>query len=241
MKEIIEEKLRILRENFPDNAELRQWLRDSDLWMFTYTVLRVEGIEMNKRQLVDIFEGKLMEELPLDLYGSAFRLRDVYKDMLVCNQMDARMDAKLLARWMEMFSGAECGYRQSNPIIYRWGYIAPHFNELRGLMDELLRGFAKDTKAGGLTRACAIHLGIASLYPYGELSPQAACIAMFYELMRAGIPLPSFTADRDEYDRLMQAYLSEDDREPFSQMLQRSVLNRLDSVVNICMAAGETK
>ena len=99
MKELLNEKLKVYRELGPVLPEARKWLEDSNLWMLLYTVLCQRGVRVEKKTLVDILSGRIMEDVNIDLYGFCFRLRDVYKDMISSVEMQATLNTKMLDGW----------------------------------------------------------------------------------------------------------------------------------------------
>lgn len=227
MREALEAKLKLYKESFFENREFNAWVRESDLWMAEYSILRVCGIELGKQQLVDILSGKLMQDIPLDIYSFVHSFKELYKDMQASVGMQESLNARLLERFHGMMFGSE-GYRLDNPIIYKWGYIAPHFREIPEKLSELFKSLEhiKDP----IDKAVAAHNGIAAIYPYGEDSAALAVAALIYELMYAAIPVPAFTADTEDYNRLMKAYLDKGSSD-LADMFYSSLLNRLDSVM----------
>ena len=87
MKDLLNEKLKIYRSLDPVLPEARKWLEDSNLWMLLYTVLCQRGVRIEKKTLVEILSGQILENVHIDLYGFCFRLRDVYKDMISAVEM----------------------------------------------------------------------------------------------------------------------------------------------------------
>lgn len=235
MKEILKEKLAAFKNSYFENKEFNVWLRDSDLWVATYGVLRLRGIEMGKKELVDVLEGKLMEDLPLDIYGYAHGFRDLFKDMKACLQMQQSLTSKLLNRFYNMLYGGD-GYRRDNPVVFEWNFVPPHFNSIETEIDMLCKEIEKEPDP--IERAINIHLGIDSIYPYGKDTAVMALIAMYYELMKDGVPLPSFTVDDEEYNTIIKNYLS-GGVDDFSEMFARSEINRLEQVMMFGLESQE--
>jgi len=227
MNEALETKLNEYLASKFENPEFRTWLRDSDLWMAIYSVLRIRGTEMDKRELVEILGGKLMENVPLDLYGFVHSFKDLYKEMQACIGMQESLNEKNLNRFANILFELD-SYRSDNPIIYKWAYIAPHFTVISNSLQELFRSC--DKIANPVLKAIAIHDGIATVYPYGEYSSAIAMICMYYVLMQNGIPLPSITVDDEDYNKLMSLYFDKGIKD-IDDMFERSLLNRLESVL----------
>ncbi|MBQ2228124.1 MAG: hypothetical protein II427_03250, partial [Firmicutes bacterium] len=122
MKELLNEKLKAYRELGPVLPEARKWLEDSNLWMLLYTVLCQRGVRVEKKTLVDILSGRIMEDVNIDLYGFCFRLRDVYKDMISSVEMQATLNTKLLDGWyQDLFEPDGPVHRKNNAVVYDIG------------------------------------------------------------------------------------------------------------------------
>jgi len=227
MRNILEEKLKAFRESYFENKEFRTWLKESDLWMALYTCFRVQGIEMGKKELVDVLDGKLIENLPLEIYGFSQSFQALFKEMKASVGMQESLNTRLFKRFYGILYDEE-GFRRDNPVIFKWGYVPPHFNSIEEELDKLFKLLDKINSP--IDRAIAVHLGIIKIFPYAYKSPVMACVAMYYELMLCDIPLPSFTADNEEYDKIIKKYLS-DNFDEFSEMFERSQINRLESVM----------
>ena len=227
MNEVLNKKLKEYKLSQFDNKEFKAWVKDSNIWMSEYTCLRVKGIEMDKKELVDVVNGKIMEDLPVDIYNFVHRFIDVHKEMQASIGMMTSMNEDLFQKYYEhLFEGD--GYRRDNPVIYKWNYIAPHFTEIGKDLSSLFKDI--DKMDDPVERAIRVHEGILSIFPYDTDTEVMACVAFYYELMAAGIPLPSFTADSFDYNDLVAKYLNEGSSE-LAEMLERSLINRLDSVL----------
>ena len=229
MRDILSGQIKTFKESPFKSREFNSWLKESSLWMSVYSCLRVKGVEMDKRQLVDVLSGGIVEDLPIDVYNFVINYKELYKDMQACVSMQMSLDEKLIKRFSDILFG-EDEYRKSNPIIYKWGYIAPHFNEMGSMLTEALRHNLHVEDA--VDRAVDAHNAIAAIYPFGENSPVIALAALYYVLMNEGIPLPAITADFEEYNRIMRSDFEEHTNE-FELMIERSLINRLDSVISL--------
>ena len=65
-------------------------------------------------------------------------------------------------------------------------------------------------------------------------------LAAAYALLEAGIPLASYPVSEDEYRRLMSSCINEGNEEPFLNMHYRSLVNRLETVLQVWREAAET-
>ena len=229
MRDVLEQKLAQYKESSFRRPEFRAWIKDSNLWMSVYSCLRVRGIEMDKKELVDIIAGGISLDIPIDIYNFVHNYHDLFRDMSASIDMQQSIDSALLLRFFNILTGGNT-FRSNNPIIYKWGYIAPHFNEIPERLTEYSRRLSRLDNP--FDKAVYAHNGLAVIYPFGDDSAVMALVAMYYVLMSSGIALPSITADGEEYDRIMKEDL-ESGSNQFEQMMERSLINRLDSVISL--------
>ena len=227
MKDLAESKLAEYKACTFENPEFKKWLKDSNLWIFIYNSLRITGIELDKRQLVAMLDGEIFDDMPLDIYCTVQRLRDLYKEMQESLAMES-LNEKLLNRFYEFAFGTNSEYRKDNRIIYKWGHIAPHFNDISRELNSFFR--SRGVAGDAIERALYVHSGIARIYPFGDDTALMAIISMSYELMSDDVPIPALTADDLEYNNLLKDEFNGKEG-GFSDMFCRSLLNRLDAVM----------
>ena len=238
MKDLLNEKLKVYRSLGPVVPEARKWLEDSNLWMLLYTVLCQRGVRIEKQTLVDILSGRIMEDVNLDLYGFCFRLRDVYKDMISAVEMQATLNTKMLDGWyVDLLEPDGPVHRKDNAVVYDIGFIPCHFSEISERMDHLFR--AMDTVKDGALKAAELQMGIINIYAYGQETITMALLAAAYALLEAGIPLAAYPVNEDEYRRLMSSCINDGNEEPFCSMHYRSLVNRLETVIQVYREAEE--
>ena len=239
MKDLLNEKLKIYRDFGPVLPEARKWLEDSNLWMLLYTVLCQRGVRIEKKTLVEILAGHIFEDVHIDLYGFCFRLRDVYKEMVSAVEMQATLNTKLLDGWyQDLFEPDGPVHRKNNAVVYDIGFIPCHFNEINERMDRLFRSMAG--VADGALKAAELQMGIINIYAYGPDTVTMALLAAAYALLEAGIPLASYPVSEDEYRRLIAACINDGDEEPFCSMHERSLINRLETVIQVYREAEQS-
>ena len=239
MKDLLNEKLKIYRSLDPVLPEARKWLEDSNLWMLLYTVLCQRGVRIEKKTLVEILSGQILENVHIDLYGFCFRLRDVYRDMISAVEMQATLNTRMLDGWyQDLLEPDGPVHRRDNAVVYDIGFIPCHFSEITERMDRLFKSMAGIED--GALRAAELQMGIINIYAYGQESITMALLAAAYALLEAGIPLASYPVSEDEYRRLISACINEGDEEPFCSMHYRSLINRLETVIQVYQEAAQT-
>ena len=239
MKDLLNEKLKIYRSLDPVLPEARKWLEDSNLWMLLYTVLCQRGVRIEKKTLVEILSGQILENVHIDLYGFCFRLRDVYRDMISAVEMQATLNTRMLDGWyQDLLEPDGPVHRRDNAVVYDIGFIPCHFSEITERMDRLFKSMAGIED--GALKAAELQMGIINIYAYGQESITMALLAAAYALLEAGIPLASYPVSEDEYRRLISACINEGDEEPFCSMHYRSLINRLETVIQVYQEAAQT-
>ena len=236
----LEEKLELYKNCRPSNPEFTAWEEESALWGWLFSCMRFRGTPLEKGQVVSILRGDLLDDVPLEYYGFLHRYRDVYRDIRAGLEMKTSLTTGLLNRYRSMIFQQSSGFRQNNPVVYEWSYNPPHFREVEGQLDLLFRRMAMERRTEDpLTIAARTHLGILEIYPYGEESIPMAGLALLYVLMEEGLPPGNLFASEQEYNGQVAAYLKTGSESAFREMLGRSLINRLDVLIQVCRAAEE--
>ena len=244
MTEAISEKLAELKARRPADPEFKKWMEQSDLWCWMYSLYRVTGRRIAKSSVAAVLEGEFRDNIALADYAFAGGCRDVYADMRGYLSMDSDLDMRMLSRWAGMLTSPEGPrqegtlYRLNNPIVYEWELIPPHFKEAGSMADGLLRslqpvGRQKDP----IDAAARLHLELNRMNLFGEDTILLSLAALFYLLLKMGIPFPELSATDTEYNKMTAQYLDTRDSTAFTDMLKRSIFNRLDSILDLLKQA----
>ena len=228
------------------HPELSEWIEQSDLWCGLYSIFRISGQRVSKDSVVAMAAGELRGDVPLSSYAFVKSYKDVYSDMSICLAMGAVPDLKLVNRWAGMITGrddqtpGEGLYRLNNPVVYEWELIPVHFRTIREELEKLFRIAAsiRDPE-DPLDKAAYVHLELNKLYPYGEDTAAVSAAVLMYYLRQLGLPVPELSANDVEYNQMVTDYVVNSNREPFTDMLGRSVYNRLESVLTIARQAAD--
>ena len=240
MKDLLNAKIEEYQGLGPVVPEARKWLEDSNLWMLLYTVLCQRGVRIEKKTLAAMLSGQILEDVNIDLYGFCFRLRDVFKDMISAVEMQATLNTKMLDGWyQDLLEPDGPVHRRDNAVVYDIGFIPCHFYEITERMDRLFKAMSGVTD--GALRAAELQMGIINIYAYGQDTITMALLAAAYALLEANIPLPSYPVSEDEYRRLISACINDGNEEPFCSMHYRSLINRLETVIQVYREASETE
>jgi len=239
MEQQIKSKIKELNSLSISGSEFKQWLSESSLWNWVYSDFRITGQSVSKAAVADLCKGIIREDVPLSNYGYVQSCKELYLDMQSDLSMGALPDLKLFMRWMDMITdGAD--FRKSNPVVFEYGLIPCHFNEIK---TELTEAFKRcfNSSESPITSLGKLFLDIVKIYPYDENSVDAAMVVLLYCLMRLKLPFPELSVSEGEFGELMKAYMDKGDSTPFIDMLYRCIYNRLDAVVMIAKQAKENE
>ena len=238
----IEEKRKRFLKDRPDDPAFASWEEESALWGWLFSTMRLLGTPLEKGQIVSIMRGEILEDVPLERYGFLHRYRDVYRDIRSGLDMELNLSASLIDRYCDMLFDKPAAYRDRNPVVYEWSYNPPHFSEVPEQMELLLRRHARRRReADPVTAMAEMHLGMLEIYPYGEDTLALAGVALLFEIQSAGLPAGSLFVSEQEYHSQIASYLRTGHVEPFREMLMRSLINRLDVLLQACEAANEQR
>lgn len=236
----LEEKRLLYRQKRPATPQFSAWEEESALWGWLYSCLRLQGMPLEKGQIVSVMRGEILEDVPLNRYGFLHRYRDVYRDIQSGLGMKPGMSRALLDRYYEMLFGKPPILRSNNPTVYEWSYNPPHFSEIREQMELLMRRHARRSKeTDPVTAMTELHLGILEIYPYGDDTVAMAGVALLFELLGNELPAGSLFVSEQEYHGMVADYFASGDASAFRDMLTRSVLNRFDVLIQVSESAGE--
>jgi len=235
MEEKIKAKLNEIRQNFPSNVQFKQWLLTSNLWNWIYSSFKCQGQNVTKSMVVDLVDGKLIDDIPLNCYSFVQGLKDVYKDMQAEINMQSDINLKLFVRWGELLGIST--KRKSNPVVYEYGIIPCHFNSID---EELALAFKKySLSSRTIADAADLFLSVIRIYPYDEDSIDMAFVAISYVLMLCGYPLPELLISEGEFENMIKEYMNDNNCAAVYSLFERCVYNRLDTVLMLEKQAKE--
>lgn len=241
MRDVLKAKLNEFRAFTDTRPEAKLWLEDSNLWMGLYTVLCLRSVRVDRKDLVQILKGQILEDINIELYGFCHRFRAVYREMISSIEMQADLDIKILDGWYSQIFQPGDGvlHRQDNGVVYDIGFIPCHFKDINNQMADLFRRARGARDAAH--KSALTHLGLVEIYPYGKDSVSMALVAGMYTLMQGGIPVPSYPLSEDEYIKLISESINGHNSDPFMDMHYRSLVNRLETVIRVYERAEEAQ
>ncbi|MBR0482219.1 MAG: Fic family protein [Firmicutes bacterium] len=245
MIDLIDSKLKELKDNFPKNPEFRTWMQQSDQWSWIYSILRIRGEKVHKTAVAKMIQGSLDEEITLHSYAMADNFRNVYQDMVSYISMSTDLELKMVCRWTKMLLRLDQDvpdseiFRKNRNVVYEWDLIPESEENVPGKFKELIKEYKLSgiDRKDPLRRAVKLHLEINKLYPFGEETTLISMAVLMFSLLELGYPLPQLSFDDREYNKMMAEYVENGDTQYFKDVLEKSIYNRLDAVVNLAKQA----
>lgn len=246
MYQKIAERLTELQNGMPENPQFAEWIEQSNMWSWVYSMFRISAVSISRSCVVDMLAGNVRENVSLRAHAFAQDCRRIYGEMRNFCDKKKPVDIGMIEHWAAVFANSgkdirsEDLYRTNNPIIYEWGIIPEHFSSLQVDLEIMLKWYSLDTDpANPIRDAVRLHLELNKMYPFGANTFFVSMALLMYSLMLLGIPLPELEADDVIYNHLMTDYISDGNEGPFLEMLEKSILNRLDSIIDLEKQAAE--
>ncbi len=233
-REIKKKKL-ILENRKPFSREAEGLIADLNKLQWAYSSLALDGCNLSKVVVEGLLNGEFFEgisigdHLKVSNYGNAINL--VYK----MASEGAGPDKARLLKILELLSGSsDVLYRQSNPVLRMIDYNPPHFKDVEKLMDLLLQKYKEEkTEKNPVMVAASLHNRIIEIYPYEENSEAMARMAANFHLMSEKLPPAAWNMSEQEYYDAIAAYLKNEDIGPIYNMLERSVFNNMEVMLQL--------
>ena len=163
--------------------------------------------------------------------------------------MSTDLELKMVCRWAKMLLDIDRSsdddeiFRKNCNVVYEWDLIPEAEENVPGKFKELIKEYklTGPDRKDPLARAVRLHLEMNRLYPFGDDTTLVSMTVLMFSLLELGYPLPVLSLDDREYNSLMTDYLETGDIAPFKDILEKSIYNRLDSVVSLAHQASEMR
>lgn len=239
MKEQINKKYKELKKLNPKDPEFIRWKKQSDLWNWVYSALRMDGYMPTKGNVVKLLNGEMVENMPLMSFALASAWRDVYEDVLSCISMDSRLEGKMLGRWANILCGRSSNqsavdlFRTNNNVVYEWDLIPISSKSINSKLSDMLRDYRINNliSTSPLDLLSEFFLEFNKLYAFGDKTFQVSMSVLMFGILSLGYPLPEITLSDVEFNSIMADYIHDRNIKPFRNILLNCIYNRLDTVV----------
>ena len=230
----------LLDSRKPYDTDIRKQLKNDELCDLVYTALHLDGSVFSKEQIGDILQGNAMgavKEATIQDHMAVEHHVDVFAHIADLLAMDTDIDLRVLEELNDILCGSEGPiWRSSNPILYTYDYLPPYYNEVNEKVSQLIRWYYQaedETQGNHVLRAALLHNKIIELYPFAYANEATARVLMYFSLMRLGYPIFELRVNEQEYNDAIIEYLKHKNVEPFYKILERSLYNRLNAIVQI--------
>lgn len=234
--EILKKK-QILDGRKPYSLEIRKQLKNDELCDLIYTALHLDGSVFTKEQVREVLDGGYVKEATINDHLSIEHHIDVISHLDTLLDMNTDIDLRVMEEINDVLCGSEGPvWRTSNPILYTFDYVPPHYSEVREKTADFVRwcyNADEETKGNPILKAALIHNKIIEIYPFEYSTEAAARVLMYYSLMKAGFPIFELRVNEQEYNSAVIEYLKHKKTEPFYSLLERSLFNKLDVMLQI--------
>lgn len=238
-QEILKMK-QVLEYRKPYEPEVRKQLKQDELCDLIYTALHLDGSVFLKDQIRDIIQGNAMgavKEATIQDHMSIEQHVDAFAHIDDLLAMDTDIDMRVLEELNDIICGSEGPiWRSSNPVLYTYDYMPPHYNEVNDKASQLIKWYYhadEETNGNHVLKAALLHNKLIELYPFAYSNEATARILMYFSLMRLGYPIFELRVNEQEYNDAIIEYLKHKNIEPFYKLLERSLYNRLCALVQI--------
>ncbi|MBN7772938.1 Fic family protein [Clostridium aminobutyricum] len=219
----------------PYAPQMKEQIKKSELCEMIYTLLRLDGSNITKEQVVRILEGEFIVEATV---SDHFIIKKYIQCLLFMDDllaMDSEISYKILEQFYEILSEGEgTVLRMSNPTLYTLDYNPPHWKDIEHLLKEFIKwSYEEAAERNPLLRAAYLHNKLFEIYPFELYSEAVARLVMYYSLLRDGYPIFELRLSEREYNTAVMKYLNAGDIQPFYGALERSIYNRLDILLQM--------
>lgn len=229
----IEKKKEILISRQPFSTELRQWVHENNRLELVYCDLRLEGSQLKKEEIEEIFKGELVKSASIWDYDFLEKHEHLWTEVRNSLELESRINWDLTVKLHGMLSREEeLGLRTENSMVEELHYVPIHPSKIQREIQVLFQGMQRQ-KGTVLAKAALLHNQLISIYPFKANNLLAARIAMNYFLMENGYPPVGLGYSREEYFDAVGRYLRQRDLLPFYNGLERAMYNKMEVLMQV--------
>ncbi|MCL1808545.1 MAG: Fic family protein [Clostridiales bacterium] len=231
----IKKKLIILENRKPYSSETNKYIQEIDMADWIHSSLRLDGCALSRHEVETILRGDLVADASLDDHVIVERYGGLFKSAGDSLAISSCLSKEMMFSFQSRLAGGErAHYRKGNPVLLSINHNPPHPSEIEEQMDILMNWFySEDMEANPILKAVCLHHRIIETYPFDMYSEAVARAAMFYFLMERGYPVFEISMSEQEYNRSVIEYLKKEDPQPFYQEAERSLLNKMELLIQL--------
>jgi len=155
---------------------------------FTYNSNAIEGSTITLHEVREIIQDKIAPNKPLRDIKETEMHNKVFLEML--NKKD-QISNKFLLNWHKEIFGEtkpDIAGKYRNYLVRVGPYIAPHWNEIKKTMNQIIE-FTNKSKLNPVELAARVHYKFESIHPFGDGNGRIGRLLMNQILWYAGYPM----------------------------------------------------
>jgi len=231
----IKKKQIILENRKPYKSDVTNYIRELNLIDWVYSSMRMDGSSLTREDVGRILKGEFIidaavsDHAAVENYCSAIKYAN---DILA---LGSDINNKIILQIHNLLSGGTTlAYRRGNPIVLAFGYNPPHASEVEEQMNLLLIWlYSKEFETNPLLKAAHLHNRFIEIFPFEENCGAMARFLLEYYLLRNGYPPVALGFSEQEYNGMIIKYLKEDDSQPFYNVLERAMFNKMEILMQL--------
>lgn len=192
-KSILYEKLKKIKENFQKDwkrhpKKIKQKELEEIALAFTYNTNAIEGSTITLEEVREIIEEKIAPHKPIRDIKETEAHYEVFINML---EKKEKITNSLILRWhKEIFeeTGPEFAGKYRDYLVRVGNYLAPDWQDVKKLMDELIN-FIEKSKLNPVELAAISHYRFEKIHPFGDGNGRVGRFLINYILWHAGYPM----------------------------------------------------
>ncbi len=194
LKEELFLKLEKIKKNFnKEKKRLPESIRTKDLERFsielTYNTNAIEGSTISLEETEELLERDIAPRKPIKDIKETLNHANLFKNMV---QNKERLSEKIILRWHKEIFGEtkkDIGGRYREYRIRVGSYIAPDWQEVKGLMEDFFRWYNKNNKImHPIELAARAHYKFEKIHPFGDGNGRIGRLMISYILNISGFP-----------------------------------------------------
>ncbi len=155
---------------------------------FTYNSNAIEGSTITLHEVREIIQDKIAPNKPIRDIKETEMHNKVFLRML---EKKENISHELLLKWHKDIFGetkSDIAGKYRNYLVRVGSYIAPHWNEIKPVMDKIIE-FVNKSKLNPVELAARAHYKFESIHPYGDGNGRIGRLLMNHILWHAGYPM----------------------------------------------------
>lgn len=231
----IKKKKIILENRKPYSREADSLIKELNKLQWIHSSLLLDGCNLSRTIVEGLLKGEFFTEVSIGDHMAVNNFSRAIDFIYSLTDMGNDLNQDILFKILALISeNKTTTYRQSNPVLRMLNYNPPHFKEVGSQMDMIFQKYNQEKKEENPIMAAAkLHNWIIEIYPYESHSEAMARTAANYHLINSKLPAVPWTMNEQEYYGSIAFYLRKEDSNPIYNMLERSVYNSLEVMMQL--------